>query len=229
MLVLSVALAIGATGCGTESKKARRKTAVTSSIPGIDTSLPPTTERGTIITDFIPPGQRLRGDSDADNPGDVDGNGDIDPEDEDSDYPTRASYRFPDSDDKTVFDYGHRPSIADSHAIESVVKRYFNYAGAGDGAGACSLLLPGVSRSIPETYGLGASTPQGKTCQAILSMLFRRAHGELAEPITVVDVRVKGAKAQVVLGSRKMRAGDTVLGRQGGSWKVEQLLERTLP
>lgn len=220
-----------ALGCGAGSKPAASSTSKQASLPGIDTKLPPTTERGTIVTNFIPPGQRLRGDGDADNPGDTDGNGDIDPEDEDSDYPTRASYKFPDEDDKTVFAYGHRSSAAQAKAIASVVKRYFAYAAAGDGSGACSLLLPSIAGSMSEAYGQGAgsSSPSAKTCQALLTGLFKASREELSEAITVVEVRVKGVNSQVVIGSRKMRSASTILTRQGGVWKIEQVLGRTLP
>lgn len=230
LLAAGATLVLGAGGCGATAGKPR---AVSQSLPGINTSLPPNAERGTIITSTIPPGQRFRGDGDADNPGDTDGNGDIDPEDGDSDYPVPESYRFPDSDDRATFAYGHAPGAAVQAAITATVKRYYAAASAGEGEAACQLLPPAIASSVAESYGQGVGQSyylQGaKTCREILTLLFHHFHGELSEAITVVEVRVKGNSAQVVLSSRKMPASDILLMRRNGAWRVEQLLANQLP
>jgi hypothetical protein len=188
-------------------------------------------------TDVIPPGQALRGDGDADNPGDIDGNGDSDNAgaggaDVDSDSPTRASYDFPDADDQATFDYGHRPGPAEARAIAGVVKLYYAAAAAEDGQAACKLLLPGIARSAPEDYGQ-TSTSSGaqvaRSCGTVLANVFRSAHGQLGEAITVVKVGIEGATAQVVLSSRAMPASHIFLMRQGGSWRVAAVLGQPLP
>jgi hypothetical protein len=223
-------LGLMVTGCGRADKAVRSSRSAAQTIPGINTALPPNMERGTIETSAIPPGQSLRGDGDADNPGDEDGNGDIDPEDGDSDYPVPESYRFPDNDDKATYAYGRRPSAGAARAIQSVVERYYAAASAGDGATGCSLLPPIMARSVPEDYGQsGPSSERGKTCQAVLSRIFLDSHEPLAEAITVVEVRVSGSMAQAVFSSRKMRASSIFLIRQGGVWKVQELLGRPLP
>ncbi|HXP99457.1 MAG TPA: hypothetical protein VN845_05250 [Solirubrobacteraceae bacterium] len=232
LLVLAscAVLALGTGGCG-ESTKSRTTRIATSTIPGIDTSRSPKEERGTITTSAIPPGQQVRGDGDADNPGDTDGNGDIDPEDEDSDYPVPNSYKFPDSDDRATFAYGHEPSASEAAKIASVVKRYYAAAAADDGAAACRLLLPSFAASVAESYDVGGSpdTKDGKSCQAVLGLLLRRYRAELAEAIDVVEVRVQGETAQVVLSSRKMPASDILLMRRDGSWWVQQPIGAQLP
>jgi hypothetical protein len=194
--------------------------------------LPPAAERGTLITSRIPPGQRVRGDGDADNPGDIDGNGDIDPEDSDSDYPVPESYRFPDTDDRATFLYGHSPSVVERAAISRIVKRYYAAAMAGEGAVACSMLLPAYAHSIPEDYGQDGGPSYlhgGKTCAAVMSMLFKHSHEELAEAVYIAEVRVDHATAQVVLASRKMRASSISLTHGTGSWKVQEMLGQPLP
>ncbi len=220
-LLMSVLLGLGATGCGGAGRASGTSAASSAT----------STQRFIITTSTIPPGQRLRGDGDSDNPGDIDGNGDIDTEDGDADAPVPNSYRMPDEDDRPIFAYGHHPSAGEGRAIASVVKRYYADASAGDGAGACALLVPSIAGSVSEDYGQKAgSRPQGgETCQAVLSALFRSSREQLAEPITLVTVGVEGHDAQVVIGSRKMRASSLQLTRRGGSWKLQQLLGQVLP
>jgi hypothetical protein len=224
--ILCALFALGAAGCGAgkageRSPTAARVATVNASTPGTST---------TITTSTIPPGQHLRGDGDADNPGDIDGNGDIDPEDEDSDYPVPNSYRLPDRDDARIFAYGRRPSAADARAVAGVVERYYADVSAGDGRGACALLTSSLAGAASSDYGqiVGSSHRPAQTCEAFLSTLARHAPEQLAEPNALVDVRVEGARAQVVLSSRKMRAGNISLIRQGGAGKLQQLLAQTL-
>jgi hypothetical protein len=183
-------------------------------------------------TSFIPPGQRLRGDGDADNPNDIDGNGDEDgAEDNDDDRPTSESYRFPDSDDAAIFAYGHRAPAAVASAIATVVRGYYAAAAANNGAAACALLDPRFVGAVAEDYGQAgpAYLRGGKTCQAVMSMLFKHFHEQLAEAITVVDVRVSGDRAEVVFSSRSMPASDIFLQREHGSWGIDGLIGNPLP
>jgi hypothetical protein len=216
---------LGAAGCGG---------AHSGSVGGGSEALATTKDNFTpLTTKAIPPGQSLRGDGDVDNPGDIDGNGDQDGnKDADSDNPTPNSYKLPDKDDTIVFRYGHRPGAAVERAIASTVKRYYAAASTGDGAAGCSLLVPKIVSGVIEGEGKGArpSYLEGfKGCAAILSALFRHSREELTEPITVVDVRVNGNMAEVVLSSRKMPASETSLLREAGSWRVFRPLGQPLP
>lgn len=184
----------------------------------------------------IPPGQRLRGDGDADNPKDIDGNGDSDSAavggpDEDSDSPTRASYDFPDGDDATVLGHGHRPSATVSRSIASVVRRYYAAASQGDGRTACSLLMPGLARSAAADYGGGGAAylRGGKTCKGVLALLFAHLQDQLSEAGTVVRERVEGDRGQVVVGSRKMPASVVPVVRTRGAWGISALIGEPLP
>jgi hypothetical protein len=226
-LLIGALLGMSAGACGGTRAGTRSTTSLSS--PAAEGRFTRTT------SNVIPPGQALRGDGDADNPNDIDGNGDSDSAspggtDGDSDSPTRASYDLPDHDDKATYAYGHRPSVGDARAIQGVVERYYATALTGDGATACSLLPTGVARSVPEDYGqTGPAYARGKTCQVVLSKLFRHSREQLAEAITVVEVRVKGNTAQVVFSSQKMPASSILLARPGGSWKVVQLFGGQLP
>lgn len=190
-------------------------------------------ETQTIVTKFIPPGQHLRGDGDADNPSDIDSNGDPDGNaDSDNDNPTPNSYRLPDSDDAQIFSYGHPAGAGEKQAITRVVKRYYAAAEAGNSSVGCSLLLPSLERLVPSEYGGGAGPAYlrgGKTCQAILSKVFARLHEHLTAGVDVFSVRVAGNEAQVVLSSSKLRASYLKLQRQGDSWWVKLLFGPPLP
>jgi hypothetical protein len=227
----ALALSLAVAACGSRQRAARRTTA-TESLPGINTSLPGSAERGTLITSRIPPGQRVRGDGDADNPGDGDGNGDVDPEDGDSDYPVPSSYRFPDPDDRETLAFGRAASPAQRGAVAAVLQRYYAAAAAGDGTLDCSLLIRALANSAAEDYA-GAGSPTymrgAKTCPAVLERTFRQSHQELVAPIEVYAVRVAGSKARAVVSSKTLRASMIGLAREGGSWRVQTLLGLPLP
>jgi hypothetical protein len=229
-LVLSALLGLGATGCGVATNTGRSSSSTSSSVAARPAA-------GPITTSLIPAGQHVRGDGDADNPSDIDGNGDRDitsvaGSDGDNDNPTGESYRFPDNDDKDTFAYGRPPSASVRRAIANVVTRYYAAASVDDAATACGLLLPSLARSVGEEGGgpFGSSRQRGdRTCQGMASMLFRQSHGVLAAAIKVVEMRVHGASAQVIFSSRTMRASNTFLTRQGNAWQLLEVLGRPLP
>lgn len=223
---------LGAAGCGSGGKGTAISNGTATSA-SVSTGAEESEIEPTITTSRVPPGQRFRGDGDADNPADIDGNGDVDPgKDKDNDYPTQASYKFPDADDRANFDFGHEPSAREAHTISAIVKRYYIAGSAGNGAAACALLLPNFARTVPESYGGQAGPPYlrgAKTCAAVVSKLFAYLHEELSEAITIVGVRVEGRETQVLLASRKMRASHIFLLREGGSWRIEGLVGQPLP
>jgi hypothetical protein len=195
----------------------------------------------TLTTSAIPPGQSVRGDGDADNPSDIDGNGDNDlkttsvdhaTSDGDNDNPTPASYRYPDLDDHAVLSYGEAPSVLVSRKIAGLIRAYYRAAADADGSTACVLIVPSVARSVPEDYGSGAGPSYlrgGKTCAAVMTMLFKHDHPELSTPPKLMSIRVKGDEGQVVLASRVLSANLLYLRRQAGLWRVEELLGEPLP
>jgi hypothetical protein len=230
-LALGALLGAGVGACG-GAHHAASTTGGGSATTATRFQAPPSTTSST-----IPPGQAVRGDSDADNPSDIDGNGDSDAAsvggpDPDNDNPTPQSYRFPDSDDAASFAYGHAPNAATRRAIASIVKRYYAAAAAGDGAGACPLLQPGIARTLPESYAgpLGpAYMRDAKTCAAVLSLLFGHDRAQLSGAIELFAVRVAGASARAIVSSRTLPASSLLLMRQGGSWRLVEVLAQPLP
>jgi hypothetical protein len=227
-LLVGALAGLGGGGCGgADSPRAAGASGPSYTVP----------QTGTITTDFVPPGQRVRGDGDADNPRDIDGNGDSDSArvggpDTDLDAPVPAGYRFPDTDDRQAFAYGHAPDAATHRAIEGVVRRYFAAAAAWNGGIACGLLEPGRARTLPADFA-GPSAPAymrgASTCAAVLERLFKHDNEELSGAISLFSVRVEGAEARAIIASWTLRAGEAFLVHRGHSWWMGKLLSEPLP
>jgi hypothetical protein len=199
--------------------------------PGLSTGATGSTASATAVMPrrILVSGRQPLSDGDADNPEDVDGNPDPIEEgrDGDKDVRTRASYAFPDSDDAEAFTYGHAADAAQRASIIRVVERYDQAARSADGAVACSLLLTGVARAVPVTYGDGLGRPARglkRTCPTVIAALFGKYRQQLRPSVTVVAVRVQGSRAEAVLASFTGRASNIFLDRQRAAWRVEQVL-----
>lgn len=156
--------------------------------------------------------------------GDNDGDFDNDQKDKE------GGYR--DSDDSSVFAYGHAPSAAEERALTTLVKRYQAAAVASDGATACSMLIPKFHDSLPEDYGKApgpAYTRGAKTCAAVMSRLFKHEHKRLIAPFQITGVRVGPSEALVALGSKQQPASYFDLNREGNTWKFVSLTWGPLP
>jgi hypothetical protein len=144
-----------------------------------------------------------------------------------------------DLDDGPVRSYGHAASGPDARRIAALVTRYYAAGARGDGATACALTSTTFGATIPADYGqeLGSAIPPGaeaylrgaKTCAAVLSLLFAHVHRQLAARIEVTAVRLQGDYGYALVGSTTLPASLIEVGREGGAWKIEELLGRPLP
>lgn len=147
------------------------------------------------------------------------------------------SYR--DFDDNPVLTYGRAADAADRRAVTALVKRYYAAGAAGDGASACALTSRAFAQTIPEDYGqeLGQAASSGvlallrgaRTCAAILSLLFEHYHDRLSAAVAVTGVRVDGEYGYALVGSATMPASVVEVGREGGVWRIDELLGRAVP
>lgn len=179
----------------------------------------------------MPADGRLLSDGDDDNPRDIDGDRPDGAKDYDDDSMTAGARRYHDSDDGDVLAYGHPASLGDTYKITAAVERYFGAARAGDGALACSLLLPSVAGAVSEDYGRAPGPVylrRGRTCSAILGKLFEHSQSELVGVVLVTSVRVDGRQAQALIGSSTMPASRVSLMQEGLSWRPTQLLASPL-
>lgn len=159
------------------------------------------------------------GDGDGDNNADNDGDARLDHKpDENSNYH--------DADDIGLLTYGQAASGPVERAIMGVVGRYFEAAAAGNGAEACALLIPRLAGAVPVDYGQHGQPylRAGKTCAAVMALMFTHSHSQLAAPIAVTGVRVKGGVALALLGSSVIPASYITVQRQRGLWKIAQVL-----
>jgi hypothetical protein len=147
---------------------------------------------------------------------------------------TGPSPHAPSPQAKVITEYGQEASPADKKAITALVKRYYAAAAADDGATACSLIYSPLSESVAEDYGQapGPASLAGKTCQVVMSKLFRQVPGQPSSVLAtteVTGVRVKGRKGYALLRSKAIPEGDISVERELGTWKVVTLIGGALP
>lgn len=135
---------------------------------------------------------------------------------------------------KAIAEYGHEASPADKQAITALVKRYYAAAAADDGATACSLIHSTLSESVAEDYGQapGPANLRGKTCEVVMSKLFRQLPGQPGPVLAateVTGVRVEGRKGYALLHSTAIPEGDIAVEREVGTWRVGTLIGGALP
>jgi hypothetical protein len=145
-----------------------------------------------------------------------------------------ASTHAPSPQAKVITEYGQEASPADKQAITALVNRYYAAAAADDGAMACSLIYSPLSESVAEDYGQAPAPASlaGKTCQAVMSKLFRQVPGQppaVLATTVVTGVRVKGRKAYALLHSKTMPEGYVSVQRELGTWKLGTLIGGALP
>jgi hypothetical protein len=176
--------------------------------------------------------QRYLNDGDHDHVGDADNDNSNDNDaDASLDYKPDDSRAYQDNDDSSSLAYGQPASAAQTRTLTALVKRYYATAAKDDGAGACSQIGPDLAKAVPLDYGkLGASYLHGgKTCSAVMVLLFKHFHRELAGQVHVTSVRVQAESAVAFLGSRTMSASQIPLVREGPTWRIAALLGSPLP
>jgi hypothetical protein len=156
--------------------------------------------------------------------------------DSDSDFGGNKS----DSDDWRTREYGREANGAERREVTAVVKRYYAAAAVGDGATVCATLYAAsiarsfdLEREVPEQYAPapGSSVLRGKSCSQVASLLLQINHQSLVANLPsmrVIDVRVNGADSLALLGFRTTGEREVPLKREGGTWKINALLDREI-
>lgn len=135
---------------------------------------------------------------------------------------------------KAITRFGHDAAPGDKQAITALVKRYYAAAAADDGATACALIYSPLSESVAEDYGQAPAPASlaGKTCQVVMSKLFRQVPGQASAVLAsteVTGVRVKGMKGYALLRSKAIPEGDIPVERELGVWRIGTLIGEALP
>ena len=156
---------------------------------------------------------------------------------DDDDVDEDASNQF---DDHAIRDYGLAASAADTRMIAALVGRYYATVAAHDGAGACSVLLPSLAKradlveAVPEEYARasGPSALRGKSCAALMSLVFERNRRQLAaesSTLIVLGVRVKGDHGLALLGFKAEPERYIPVQLEAGAWRIDALLDEEIP
>lgn len=171
------------------------------------------------------------GDNDVIGDADDDNNHDVD-KDNSEDHKPDENGNYHDSDDSIVT-FGHTANSVDTQAITAAVKRYYAVAASGNGSKACSMLVPSLAKAIPEDDGHGSAGPSylqaGRTCPAIMALLFKHMRNQVTVSIHVTAVRTNGNHAVALLGSKTVPASEVLIERQGGVWMISSLIGSPLP
>jgi hypothetical protein len=175
------------------------------------------------------------GDDDYSNQRSNDGDNDdsTKPKDRDNDSDSSGKSYF-DSDDSSVRGFGHAADSAEGRTIASLVRRYFAAANAGDGATACSIMVPGIARSVPEDIGgpAGPLYARGTTCAVVMSKAFVHYHRQIAAhaaTLRIAAVRVKRGNGVAVLAFNRLPGREIHVAREGDVWKIQATLDAELP
>jgi hypothetical protein len=140
-----------------------------------------------------------------------------------------------DTNNDSTLNFGHAADAADTHAITSLIKRYYAAAYTENGAKACKLLYSTLEEAVPEDYGQSPpSQPymRGTTCTAVLTLLFKHYHPQLTvemPKLTVARVRLIEHHGIAILNFGSLPQRQIPVAREGHIWKIEALLDSEVP
>jgi hypothetical protein len=157
-------------------------------------------------------------------------------EDRDNDADNNGKKTRYDSDDTATIDFGHKAGSSDTRQISAIVRSYYAVAVAEDGVKACEMLYSTYAEAVPEDYGVsppGPSFSQGKTCPAVMTLIFKHFHDQLSSrlpKLKVAQVRVKGRQGLAILNFGPILSEHEIhVEREGHTWKIVALIDNNLP
>jgi len=206
-LLAATLLGVGACACGSASKEADSASRSSSGATAANTTAATTTSGAAPVY--------TKADSDKDN--------DI-------------GAPYDDTNNNSVLMLGHAASAADERAVAALIRRYYSAASAGEGAKACSTIISSLAKAVGEDYGHGSAGPSylsaGTTCPAVMDLLFKHFHSQLAVEIPklkLTRVRIDGQHGAAVLSFGTMPEREFAIIREGHAWKLDDLLDTELP
>lgn len=136
---------------------------------------------------------------------------------------------------RRILSFGHAADASNAQVITALVRRYYRAEAAENGAAACSMLYSTYEESVPEDYGTSPPGPayaRGTTCPAVMTLVFKHFHGQIAArlpKLKVSRVRLSGHQGVVVLSFGSMPEREIHVDREGRTWKVVALMDAELP
>jgi hypothetical protein len=168
-------------------------------------------------------------DGDHDSLGDADRDNNHDNDNDNSeDHKPDENNRYHDSDEREILHMGRAARPGEQQEIAALVKRYYAVARVGDGVTACSMIFSTLRGAVAEDYGAGSQGPlylrSGRTCPAVMKLLFEHMRAQLKAKFVITGVRVEGNTAVALLGSKTVPASSLTLQRSHGAWTVNELV-----
>lgn len=140
-----------------------------------------------------------------------------------------------DHNNNSTLDYGHQADTTDAHTIAALVKRYYKTAYTENGAQACSMIYSTLEEAVPEDYGQSPPGPpymSGTTCPAVLTLMFKHFHPQLAleyPKLVVARVRLVEHHGIAILHFGALPERQIGVSREGHTWRISQLLDSEVP
>ena len=140
-----------------------------------------------------------------------------------------------DTNNDAVLRFGRPATAAEKRAIETLVKRYYATALAGNGTKGCSMIYSTLAETVAEDYAVpgGPTYLRGtKDCQTLLAALFSHFHRQLAVEVPklkVAHVLIKERHGMTVLSFAELPERELPVTREGHTWKIAALLDSELP
>jgi hypothetical protein len=143
---------------------------------------------------------------------------------------------YDDKNNNGIFNFGHAAGPADDRAVTALIKRYYTAALREDGAHACSMLYVRLAESVVEDHGRESAGPrylsQGTSCPAVMRLLFKHYHGQLAAELPllrVARVRLVQRHGLAILRFGALPERQISVRQQAGTWKLATIFDSALP
>ncbi len=204
LTVAAIAACICAAGCGGSGRGTIG-----------DASATETATVSTVPTDTTPAPLQAKADSDHDN--------------------DLSAAEGDDRNNNSTLDFGHEADAAETRTITALIKRYYAAAYAENGAQACSMLYSTLEEAVPEDYGQSPPGPHymsGTSCPAVLTLLFKHFHPQLAleyPKLAVARVRLVEHHGIVILRFGALPERQISVAREGHVWRLDELLDDEVP
>lgn len=140
-----------------------------------------------------------------------------------------------DTNNNRVLAFGRPASQSERRGVTALVKRYYGTALAGNGARGCSMLYSTLAEAAVEDDAQPPGPPYmrgARTCAAVLGLLFKHYHAQLAAEVPkleVTHVRLQEHQGIALLRFGALAEREISVGREGHTWKLNEIYDQELP
>jgi len=140
-----------------------------------------------------------------------------------------------DTNNDRVMAFGRAASPSERRAVTALVKRYYATALAGAGERGCSMLYSTLAEAAVEDDAQppGPAYMRGaKTCAAVMALLFKHYHAQLAAELpklSVTRVRLEEHHGFAFLSFGALPEREISVVRERRTWKLNTIYDQELP